>query len=161
VKMAAMPGRDTKTKYQGVYARHQQACRTTATGNAKACDCTPRYYGVVWDRAASKTRKTRRFGRVGEARNARHDLVEALADGKLPSASRGPQLEDARDKFLEAARSGVALNKWGRRYRRRLDRAGTSERGKGLSPAPRQPLRDACARRRSTACAEAVGGQSS
>jgi integrase len=119
VKMAAMPGRDTKTKYQGVYARHQQACRTTATGNAKACDCTPRYYGVVWDRAASKTRKTRRFGRVGEARNARHDLVEALADGKLPSASRGPQLEDARDKFLEAARSGVALNKWGRRYRRR------------------------------------------
>jgi hypothetical protein len=87
-----MPGRDTKTKYQGVYARHQQACQTTATGDAKACDCTPRYYGVVWDRAGSKTRKTRRFSRVGEARNARHDLLEALHEGKLPSASRGPQL---------------------------------------------------------------------
>jgi hypothetical protein len=92
VKMAPMPGRDTKTKYQGVYARHQQACQTTATGDAKACDCTPRYYGVVWDRAGSKTRKTRRFSRVGEARNARHDLLEALHEGKLPSASRGPEL---------------------------------------------------------------------
>jgi hypothetical protein len=116
--MAAMPGRDIKTKYQGVLARHQQACATTATGDPKACNCTPSYYGVVWGRMSTKTRKTRRFGRAGEARSARQDFIHALREGKLPSSTRGPQLDDAKEKFIHAGRSGVALNKWGRRYRR-------------------------------------------
>jgi hypothetical protein len=83
-----------------------------------ACNCTPSYYGVVWDRAARKPRKTRRFKRVTEARNARKDLADALTAGK-PLSVAGPRLADARDQFIEAARDGVALNKWGRRYRRR------------------------------------------
>jgi integrase len=120
VKMAAMRGRDTKTRYQGVFARHQQACRKTATGDAKACHCTPSYFGVVWDRAAHKHRKTRRFARAGEARHARQELADALREGKLPASSvAGPRFDDSRDKYVEAARSGVALNKWGRRYRER------------------------------------------
>jgi hypothetical protein len=113
-----VPWRDTKTRFQGVFARHQQACRVTAGGDPKECDCTPSYYVVVWDRVARKPRKTRRFKRVTEARNARKDLAAALAQGKLPSVA-GPQLADARDQFIRAAREGVALNKWGRRYRRR------------------------------------------
>src|SRR5215218_10991765 len=118
--MAAMRGRDTKTRYQGVFARHQQACRTTATGDAKACHCTPSYFGVVWDRAARKHRKTRRFARAGEARHARRELADALREGNLPASSvAGPRFDDSRDKYVEAARSGVALNKWGRRYRER------------------------------------------
>jgi hypothetical protein len=56
-----MPWRDTKTRFQGVFARHQQACRVSAGGDPRACNCTPSYYGVVWDRAARKQRKTRRF----------------------------------------------------------------------------------------------------
>jgi hypothetical protein len=60
--MAAMRGRDTKTRYQGVFARHQQACRKTATGDAKACHCTPSYFGVVWDRADHKHRIDLKLG---------------------------------------------------------------------------------------------------
>jgi hypothetical protein len=104
--MVPVPGRDTKTRYQGVFARHQESCATTATGNRKDCDCSPSYYGVVWDRAARRHRKTRRFGRVDEARAARQDLADALQDGKLPAASvAGPRLDEVRDKFVEAARS--------------------------------------------------------
>jgi integrase len=101
-----------------VFARHQEACRVTAGGAPRTCNCSPSYYGVVWDRVAGKPRKTRRFRLVMEARNARNDLAEALRQGALPEAS-GPKLADARTKFVAAAREGVALNKWGRRYRRR------------------------------------------
>jgi hypothetical protein len=84
----------------------------------KACKCTPSYYGVVWDATARKHRKTRRFTRVIEARNARKDLADALKHGGVLQAA-GPKLDDARTRFVAAAREGVALNKWGRRYRRR------------------------------------------
>lgn len=114
-----MPGRDTKTRFQGVYARHQEHCETTVTGVRAACNCKPSFYGVVWDRVTGRTRKTRRFPLAGEARSARQDLLDALRQGKVPPSAHGPRLSDARDKFIEAARSGVALNKWGRRYRRR------------------------------------------
>jgi hypothetical protein len=113
-----VPGRDTKTRFQGVFARHQEACAVSAGAGPKDCSCTPTYYGVVWDRAARRPRKTRRFRRVMEARNARKDLADALAAGKLPEVA-GPRLADARDQFIRAAGEGVALNKWGRRYRRR------------------------------------------
>lgn len=113
-----MPGRDTKTKYQGVYARHQEACRTTATGDPKACNCEPTYWGKVWDRAAARHRKTRRHRSVTAARNARDDLRSQIAEGKLP-ASSSPKVDEAVELFVQAAREGVALNKWGRRYRRR------------------------------------------
>ena len=56
----------------------------------------------------------------------------------MPEAS-GPKLDDARDKFIEAARSGVVLNKWGRRYRKTAV--------KDLESAPRQ-LPERLARRR-------------
>jgi hypothetical protein len=47
-----VPGRDTKTRFQAVYARHQELCRVTAGAELQSCNCTPTYYGVVWDRAA-------------------------------------------------------------------------------------------------------------
>jgi len=112
------PARDTRTRFQGVYARHREACRVSAGADPKLCNCTPSYYGVVWDRTARKTRKTRRFRLVTEAKNARRDLVDALARG-TELAVAGPRLDNGRDEFLKAAREGVALNKWGRRYRRR------------------------------------------
>jgi integrase len=113
-----MPGRDGKTRFQGVFARHQESCSVTAGGEPKSCNCTPTYYGVVWDRAARKHVKTRRFRGVMEARNARKDLADALTTG-TPVTVAGPRLEDARRDFIKAAKEGVALNKWGRRYRRR------------------------------------------
>lgn len=114
-----MPGRDTKTRYQGVFARHREACQTTATGDRALCDCSPSYYGIVWDRAAARHRKTRRFAQVSAARKALRDLDEAVSEGKVPSTEKGPRLDDARASFVEAARTGIALNKWGRRYRKK------------------------------------------
>ena len=67
---------------------------------------------------AGKYRRTKRTRRVLEARNARGDLLKALRDGNLP-ANSGLRVGDARDRFIVAARDGIALNKWGRRYRRR------------------------------------------
>ena len=90
----------------------------SAGAEPSACNCAPSYYGVVWDRTARKARKTRRFKRVMEARNARKDLADALLQG-TELAVAGPRLDDARKDFIAAARDGVALNKWGRHYRRR------------------------------------------
>lgn len=110
-----MPGVDTKTRYQGVFARHQAHC---AAEKGKRCNCSPSYYGVVWDRVAHKHRKTRRLPSLSAARNARSDLHTAVRSGKVALAS-SMRLGEARTKFLGAAREGVALNKWGRRYRKR------------------------------------------
>jgi integrase len=110
--MAGMP-KDTKTRYQGVFARHKQACRVEHGGR---CSCHPSYYGTAYDRATSRTRRTRRFPTVDAARNARADLTAALARGDAP-APRGLRLTDAREQFVKAAREGRALNKRGRRYK--------------------------------------------
>src|SRR4051812_28200860 len=100
-----MPGRDTKTRFQGVFARHKEACRVSQGGGPSTCNCSPRYYGVAWDARARKTRKTRRFGRVVEARNARSDLATALRNGMVAEAL-GPKLAEARTQFVDAARDG-------------------------------------------------------
>ncbi len=110
-----MPGLDRKTRYQGVYARHQESC---AVAEGKRCNCTPSYYGVAWDRVARRHRKTPRFRGAVEARDARADLLKALRQGDVTPDS-GMRLGEAREKFVKAAREGVALNKWRRRYRKR------------------------------------------
>jgi len=72
-----MPGKDTKTRYQGVFARHQKHC---AIANGRACNCKPSYYGVVWDRARNRTVKTKRLTTVNAAWNARIDLIKQLCN---------------------------------------------------------------------------------
>jgi site-specific recombinase XerD len=113
-----MPGRDTKTRFQGVFCRHQEHCRTTATGAPKVCNCTPSYYGIAWDAETGRHVRTRRFPRALEARDALADLWAALRKGEAPRQSV-LTLGEARPRFLKAAREGVALNKWRRRYRPR------------------------------------------
>jgi hypothetical protein len=41
--MSGMPGKDTRTRYQGVFARHQKHC---AIGDGGRCNCKPSYYGA-------------------------------------------------------------------------------------------------------------------
>lgn len=114
-----MPGRDTRTRFQGVFARHRERCWVTVTRDAKDCNCTPSYYGVVWDRSAQRTRKTRRCRTVMAAKHARDDLAERLRRGDLLSQAAGPPLRDAKNKFLTAVDDGVVLNKHGRPYKRK------------------------------------------
>ena len=110
-----MSGRDTKTRYQGVFARHQKDC---ATNSGRRCRCKPSYYGVVWDRARKRHVKTKRMPTIEAARNARSDLSGRVERGELPDGG-GIRLSDARARFVAAAREGRALNKHGRRYKPR------------------------------------------
>jgi integrase len=105
--------RDTSTRFPGVYARHRRSCP-----GGSSCQCSPSYYGLVWDPATGTRRRTRRFPTATEARNARSDLIEGVRRGvNPPGAAGGPRLREARERFVEAARDGIALNKWGRHYR--------------------------------------------
>jgi integrase len=108
--------KDTKTRYQGVFARHQMGCALEA---GKRCNCTPRYYGVAWDRNECRQRKTRRFDGAIEARDARADLLESMRKGTATLRPKKIKLKKLREQFLQGVRDGVVLNKYGRRYRKR------------------------------------------
>jgi len=113
--MCGVAGRDTRTRYQGVFARHQQHC---AIADGSRCNCKPTFYGVVWDRARNRHVKTKRMPTIVAARNARSDLSGRVERGELPD-SVSIRLSDARAAFVSAAREGRALNKQGRRYKPR------------------------------------------
>jgi hypothetical protein len=113
--MSRMPGKDTKTRYQGVFARHKQHC---AIGGGGHCNCKPSYYGAVYDRARKRYVKTKRTTTAEAARNARLDLAKTVERGELP-ATNAVRLRDARERFVAAAHEGRALNKRGRRYKPR------------------------------------------
>jgi integrase len=105
--------KDTKTRYQGIYARHRLDC---AVDKGRACNCSPSYWGQVWDRAASKPRKTKKLHSVAEARNARADLEATLRAGTLPTSST-MRVAKAIEAYLSAIEAGKALNKHGRPYK--------------------------------------------
>ena len=107
---------DTKTRWQGIFARHQIACALGAGG--ARCNCKPSFYGVVWDRKRKRQVKTQRLPTPKAARNARSNLLERLERGELPDTA-GISLKDARTRFIASAREGRALNKHGRRYKPR------------------------------------------
>lgn len=108
-----MAGKDTKTRYQGVFARHQRHC---AVADKSRCTCRPSYYGVAWDRARGRPVKTRHMATVDAARSARIDLIRMLERGEAPLAET-VRLREARERFVQAARDGRALNKRGLRYK--------------------------------------------
>ena len=110
-----MPGKDTRTRYQGVFARHQHHC---AISDGRRCSCKPSYYGVCYDRGRKKRVKTKRMPTAEAARNARADLGRMLDQGELP-VTNAVRLAEARERFVTAAREGRALNKHGHRYKPR------------------------------------------
>jgi integrase len=108
-----MAGVDTKTRYQGFYARHQEGCRVEQD---RPCNCNPSYSGTAWDRIAHRTRKTRHFRLINEARPARADLQASLRKGEAPVSST-ISFGDARTRFIKDVRDGKALNKHRRPYK--------------------------------------------
>ncbi len=105
--------KDTKTRYQGIYARHRLDC---AVEHGRTCNCSPSYWGQVWDRAAGKPRKTKRLHSIAEARNARADLEATLRAGMLPASSTMRVARRSR-RISAAIEAGRALNKHGRPYK--------------------------------------------
>jgi integrase len=116
--MSAEPRRryvDTKTRYQGVFARHQLSCDLAVDG--EHCTCKPTYYGTVWANDQRRNRRTKRVPTVAEARNRRADLLAAVrSDAAVPVATR-TSFAKAHDSFIADCRDGVALNKHGRAYK--------------------------------------------
>jgi integrase len=105
--------KDTKTRFQAVYARHKTGC---AVERDEKCSCSPSYWGKTWDRGRACVVKTTMLPTPSEAAQARADLIEGLRRGIAP-ASTTIRVGKMIDLFLDAAGSGVALNKHGRRYK--------------------------------------------
>jgi integrase len=111
-----MAGVDARTRYQGVFARHRDGCRIEED---RPCNCKPRYYGKVYDRSSGRYLTTARYDQAIEARDARADLVEALRNETITPTAESITLRELRKRFLAGVKSGVVLNKYGRRYRPR------------------------------------------
>ncbi len=123
---------DSKTQYEGVYARHSLNCNLAV--GMKRCNCEPTYYGTVWDSEIGRNRRTGRVDEIDEARNLRADLLAEVKSRRGPRGSRRRQaliapeaeghhprvrLKDLHDEFIEACEKGVALNKHGRKFTRK------------------------------------------
>jgi integrase len=120
-----MPGRDTRTRWEGIYARHQQGCGVeelprgaTLAEIARACDCSASYYGKVWDAVTGRHVPTKRFKVPSQARKARRGMLDLLEKGGLPKEAP-LRLRDALPRFVEDAKAGRALNKKGKPYKPR------------------------------------------
>ena len=88
----ARHGIDTKTRYQGVMARHKKDC---AVERGERCRCNPSYYGVAYDRGTRRQVKTKRLTTAEAARNARADLLSQIQRGEATAVS-APRLAEAR-----------------------------------------------------------------
>lgn len=121
---------DTKTQYEGVFARHSLNCNLAV--EMKRCNCEPTYYGTVWDSEIGRNRRTGRVDEIEEARNLRADLLAEVKSRRGPRGSRRRRpalvasaanghhprvpLKDLHAEFIEACEKGVAINKHGRKF---------------------------------------------
>jgi hypothetical protein len=108
---------DTRTRYQGIFARHRLDC-ALAVGRGR-CTCKPTYYGTVWDKAIGRNRRTERRSEIAEARNRRADLLAKVRRGLVAERPKETGFEQAHEDFIAACREGIALNKQGNPYKRK------------------------------------------
>jgi integrase len=105
---------DTKTRYEGIFARHSLSCDLGI--DKKRCTCAPTYYGTVWDNEIGRNRRTKRVLLISEARNLRTDLQAQVKEGSVVERPASLRFADAHVEFITACREGTALNKHGKRY---------------------------------------------
>lgn len=115
---------DTKTRYEGVYARHSLNCKLAL--GLKRCSCQPTYYGTVWDSEIGRNRRTDRVDDLAEARNRRADLLSEVKlrrgrrrsrrVGTRQNRSNRRRFSELHSEFIEQCKQGIARNKHGRRY---------------------------------------------
>jgi integrase len=97
---------------EGITARHARAC---AGRGGRRCNCTPTYQAQVYSQEDQR-RLSRSFPTLAAAKGWRIDAAAALRRGTLTGV-RSPTVAEAGAEWLEAARSGVALNRSGDRYK--------------------------------------------
>lgn len=106
--------KDLKTRWEGVYVRHQKGCKAPAGGR---CSCSPGYMARVWDRARGEQLRSPTFRSAGAARSWRADTLDKLSRGEMPDVRSELRVGKAVQRFVEAAREGAALTKHGHRYK--------------------------------------------
>ncbi len=112
---------DTKTRFDGVFARHQLRC-AKALDKDRRCTCAPSYYGKVWDLAIGRHRPTQRRRNVVEAKNLRDDLLILVRTGSVPEQKanddrlESPTFADGHLEFIGGCKRGVVRNKYKKRY---------------------------------------------
>jgi len=108
---SVMSKSDRSRSEQGITARHARGCRH----REDRCTCSPTFQAQAYDARAGK-RITRTFPTITAARRWRQDAASTIRAGTL-TADRGPTLAAAADDWLAAARTGVARNRSGERYK--------------------------------------------
>jgi hypothetical protein len=106
--------RDIKTRFQGVYARHQIHCRLLDGGR---CNCEPGYWASFYDRARGKAIKSPTFRDVDAARNWRSDMGDQARKGLLVTVSTNIRVNEAIERFIDGIKDGSIRNKRGQRYK--------------------------------------------
>lgn len=105
---AARPSR----RFEGVSLRHTSRCRSRADG---PCDCRPTYQAQVYSPKDRKTiRKT--FRSLADARAWRSQAQTALHRATLRAPSR-TTVEEAAERWLEAAEAGIVRTRSGDPYK--------------------------------------------
>lgn len=108
---------DTATRYEGVFARHRLSCALSI--GRKRCTCAPSYYGTAWDPTIGRNRRTKRVGRVSEAKSLRDDLLVRVRKGIVTNRPKPVFFMDAKREFIAECRAKVVLNKRGKNYTRK------------------------------------------
>lgn len=110
---------DTKTRYQGIYARHKLSCGLAVA--SKRCTCSPSFWGKVHDPSIGRPRKTKFRPLITEARNLRDDLLARVRSGAFDDEEQlhSPDVlfEDAHEQFIRDCRDKVVLNKRRKPYK--------------------------------------------
>lgn len=102
----------SKSKDAGLRERHTRSCLSKTGGR---CNCKPTWEASVWDAKAQK-RLTHNADTKTAAKKWRVAAQVSLAAGTM-SADRGPRLEEALEKWLDAMRAGLVTNRSGARYK--------------------------------------------
>jgi integrase len=131
--------REVKTRYEGVWARHRESCRAPDGGRC-SCKPGPTYIARVYDRPKKRHVPSKSYPTVDAARSWRRDKLDAIDRGETVVRST-IRIEDAIERFLQAARDGTALNKKRKPYTEDAVRNLTSALSVWIAPefGPRKP----------------------
>lgn len=115
--LAATVAKDVRSRWQGVYVRHQKACAAGPGGSR--CTCRPGFMARVYDRRGGRQLRSPTFRSGSAAAAWRRDTLARLERGEAPDLRTELRVGKAAERFVDAARDGLVLTKHGTRYKTR------------------------------------------
>jgi integrase len=125
--------RDTSTRYESVYARHELRC-AKALDKTRRCSCTPSYYGKVYDPAIGRYRVTKpRVRNLLEAKSMKDDLLVLIRTGSFSEDKSEneqiatPTFAAGHSEFIAECKAGIARTKKRKTYTKKSIRSLNSD----------------------------------